>query len=125
MQIGIRTAYTTQYPDPICFEAGAEIRVERGDPDFPGWYWCRVPSGKEGWVHQSFLTATTGTVTALHAYTAKELTVTAGERGTLIRVLDGWAFVLLENGEEGWIPETHIGPIPSAPSGGGGIAPTE
>ena len=125
MRVEITTAWTSHYPDPVQFDAGAEIQVERGDAEYPGWYWCRVPSGKEGWVHQSFLSATAGTVTALETYTARELTVCQGVCGDLMRVLDGWAWIRLETGDEGWIPESHVRPIPSDPSGGGETVPRE
>ncbi len=111
MRIEITTAYSSQYPDPICFEAGEMVQVERGDPDFPGWFWCRSKSGKEGWVHQSFLAADSGSTTSIDAYTARELTVTGGEHGNLLRTLAGWAYIRLDGGEEGWIPQSHTTPI--------------
>jgi hypothetical protein len=112
MSIEVTTAYTSQYPDPICFEAGATVEVGRSEADWPGWFWCRVQTGKEGWVHQSFLAASAGTTTSTHAYTARELTVAVGERGTLIRDLDGWVYIRLDSGDEGWIPRSHAMPIP-------------
>lgn len=108
MSIEVTKAYASQYPDPICFEVNATIQFDREDPEFPGWFWCRLPSGKEGWVHRSFLAASLGTTMAIRAYSAKELTAAAGERGTLLHLLDGWAFVRLESGGEGWIPEDHL-----------------
>jgi SH3-like domain-containing protein len=107
MFVEVTTAYTAQYPDPICFDAGVEVEVGRCDPESPGWFWCRAPSGKEGWVHHSFLAASAGTTTSLRAYTARELTVAVGERGTLIRSLDGWLYIRLDAGGEGWIPQSY------------------
>ena len=101
-------AYTAQYPDPISFEEGATVQVEHDDPEHPGWYWCRVASGKAGWVHRSFLDACRGTTTGLRAYSAKELTVAGGERGTAIRQLDGWVYIRLDGGSEGWLPQDNI-----------------
>ena len=111
MSIEITTTHTSQYPDPICFAAGEAVQVGRSDPQYPGWLWCRASSGKEGWVHHSFLAAQQGTTTSTHAYTARELTVAGGERGTLIRDLDGWVYVRLETGEEGWVPQSHTRPV--------------
>jgi len=108
MFVEIIKAYTSQYPDPICFDAGAAVQVERDDLEYPGWFWCRMPSGKEGWVHRSFLAACAGTTTSVRAYSAKELTVTGGEHGKLIQLLDGWAYIRLDTGDEGWIPQSHI-----------------
>ena len=108
MSVEVTNAYTSQYPDPICFETGAELEVKRGDPQYPGWFWCREASGKEGWVHQSFLTACTGTTTSIRAYSARELTAVVGERGLLVELLDGWAYIRLDSGREGWIPKEHV-----------------
>ena len=108
MFVEVIKAYTSQYPDPICFDAGAVVQVEREDPECPGWFWCRAPSGKTGWVHRTFLAACAGTTTSVHAYSARELTVAGGERGTLIRSLDGWACIRLGTGAEGWIPQSHV-----------------
>ncbi len=108
MRLKITQPYTTQYPDPISFDAGAILKVERGDAVYPGWYWCHAPSGKTGWVHHSFLAASSGTTTSLRAYSAKELTVTGGEQGAILQQLDGWAYIRLDTGAEGWLPTSHI-----------------
>jgi len=31
MSIEVTKAYTSQYPDPICFDAGTVVQVERDD----------------------------------------------------------------------------------------------
>jgi len=111
MLIQITQPYTAQYPDPICFDAGANLKVEHEDTEYPGWFWCHAPSGKSGWVHSSFLVACSGTTTSLCAYSANELTVTSGEHGTLIQQLDGWAQIRLDTGAEGWLPTSHIHPL--------------
>ena len=108
MQVTITRAYTSQYSDPICFEANVAVEVERADSEYPGWFWCRAPSGREGWVHRSFLAAGAGTTTSVRAYSARELKVKGGERGTLIEQLDGWVCIRLETGDEGWVPESHV-----------------
>ena len=114
MLVAITKAYTAQYPDPIRFDAGEMVQVERGDPEYPGWFWCRAGSGREGWVHRSFLSGCAGTTTSVRAYSARELTVAEGERGVLLDLLDGWAFIRLDTGDEGWIPEGNVG-LTSAP----------
>ena len=107
--------YTAQYPDPISFDDGAIVQVEHDDPEYPGWFWCRVASGKAGWVHRSFLDACRGTTTGLRAYSAKELTVAGGERGTAIRQLDGWVYIRLDTGTEGWLPLDNMRVAASGP----------
>ena len=77
--------YTAQYDDPISFDAGVAVQVLHGDSEFRGWFWCRAPSGKEGWVHQSFLDDAAGTTKSTQAYSARELSVSGGERGCVLR----------------------------------------
>lgn len=108
MFVTVTKSYASQYPDPISFEARVTVHVERADTEYPDWFWCRALSGKEGWVHRSFLAACSGPTTSLQAYSAKELTAAAGDRGTLIQLLDGWAYLRLERGDEGWIPQSHL-----------------
>src|SRR5215475_4576489 len=94
----MREAYSGQYSDPIRFRAGEPVQVEEADPEFPEWYWCRAQDGREGWVHASLLSRHAGEALGLEDYSARELTVAAGERGRVIRVLGGWAFLELDDG---------------------------
>lgn len=112
----VREAYTAQYGDPIAFRHGDSIQVQRADAEFTEWFWCRGLDEKEGWVHRSFLSQSSGSAVALSDYSAKELTVAAGERARMIRVLDGWAFVELERGEVGWVPERVLETSTSSPA---------
>ena len=100
--------YAAQYSDPIEFGSGTALQVEREDPEYPGWLWCRAPSGKQGWVHHSFIDRNGNDATAVAAYTAQELTVAEGIRGRVIHSLDGWAYLELDSGQKGWLPETHL-----------------
>ncbi|QJE95593.1 GNAT family N-acetyltransferase [Luteolibacter luteus] len=113
----VTKAYVAQYPDPIRFGAGDAVRVERADPEFPGWFWCSTPDGGAGWVHGSFLAAQSGDTTSLVNYSSKELTVVGGEEGESIHVLDGWVLVKLFRGEVGWIPEAHFVHHPAEEAG--------
>src|SRR6266550_8567915 len=75
----ILETYTAQYADPIAFCAGEAVHVGRADSEFPEWFWCRGSDGREGWVHFSYLSHTTGQATAVRDYSAQELTVAAVE----------------------------------------------
>lgn len=103
-------AYAAQYGDPIALQQGDRVEVQRADAEFTEWLWCRGPNAKEGWVDRSFLSQASGAATALSDYSAKELTVAAGERGRRIRLLDGWASVKLDGGRIGWVPERVLRP---------------
>jgi len=101
----VREAYAAQYQDPIAFRCGDEVQVGRPDTRFTEWFWCRGPDGKEGWVHRSFLALSGGRAVATSGYSARELTVSVGDRGQVVRILDGWAYLQLENNRAGWVPE--------------------
>jgi hypothetical protein len=101
-------SYVAQYANPIEFAAGEWIEVEREDPEYPGWWWCRASSGKEGWVHCSFLGRSGKSAKGLSAYSARELSVVGGERGRIVHWLAGWVCLRLESGLQGWLPETHV-----------------
>jgi hypothetical protein len=107
-RVVIIEAYRAQYGDPIAFCAGETVDVHRADSDFPQWFWCRGPDGKEGWVHFSYLSQTTGQAKAVCDYSAQELTVAAGDEARLIRALGGWAYLALDDGGSGWVPEKII-----------------
>jgi hypothetical protein len=97
--------YTAQYTDPIGFRCGDVIQVERPDSEFTEWFWCRGPDRREGWVHRSFLSQSCGRAIATGDYSARELTVSVGDRGHVIRALNGWAYLQLEDDRAGWVPE--------------------
>jgi len=103
----VREAYSGQYNDPIRFRAGETVQVGQADPDYPEWYWCRGPDGREGWVHASLLSLHADAAVGLEDYSARELTVAAGEGGRVLRVLGGWVLLELDDGRTGWVPE-HI-----------------
>ena len=101
-------AYRAQYDNPIALRAGETVDVQSADSDFPEWFWCRGPDGKEGWVHSSYLSQTTGQAKAVRDYSAQELTVAAGDEARLIRTLGGWAELALNDGRIGWVPDNII-----------------
>ena len=101
-------AHSATYADPISIMQGESVEVESPDSKFPTWYWCRNDAGKKGWVHESFLAATTGQTVGIRSYNARELTVAVGVEAVAVEQLGGWLYVRLNGGEEGWIPESCI-----------------
>jgi hypothetical protein len=106
-RVVIIETYRAQYGDPIAFRAGETVDVQHADPDFSEWFWCRGPDGKQGSVHFSYLSQTTGQATAVRDYSAQELTIAAGDEA-LIRTLGGWAYLALNDGRFGWVPDNII-----------------
>jgi SH3-like domain-containing protein len=109
----VTRTHSATYADPISFVKGERVEVGKADTEFPNWYWCRNGSGKEGWVHASLLVATTRQTVAACNYNAQELTVAAGQEATVLKQLDGWLYVRLGGGDEGWIPESCVRSAPT------------
>ena len=107
-RVVVRSTYESQYSDPIAFRAGDDVHVHRADPEFPEWYWCTGPAGKEGWVHEAYLSRRAGVAAALEDYSARELNERAGACGRLLRLLGGWAYIELDDGRAGWVPDRII-----------------
>jgi SH3-like domain-containing protein len=98
--------YVAQYSDPIMGRAGARLVVLRGDDEYPGWWWCRGPDDREGWVPEAFLRRDGPAATLLRDYDAHELGVRAGQDVQVHETASAWARVTDRAGREGWIP-TH------------------
>ena len=81
-EVMVREAYAAQYADPIALRQGDSVQVQRADAEFVEWLWCRGPDGKEGWVHRSFLSESSGHAIAISDYSAKELTASEGGAGS-------------------------------------------
>ena len=102
--------YVAQYANPIDVAAGAVVRVERNDPEFPGWWWCCASDGRSGWVPTPLLdpTPVAGTLARLRqGYSARELSVQQGEQVSIVSEHAGWLLVRTAAGTTGWIPATH------------------
>ena len=100
--------HAAKYADPIRFRAGEHIFVHRADFEFPGWYWCSLSDGKEGWVHAQFLSQVDGVAIATEDYSALEVTVCVGAAVEVGECVGGWAYVTTDSGTTGWVPETSL-----------------
>ncbi len=107
----VTRAYVAQYADPIAFRVGDRVTVHRADTEYLGWHWCTNDLGKEGWVHESYLSGVQGEVTGIRDYTAAELSVAEADRVIFLDRSNGWVYVERGDGARGWIPESHVSPV--------------
>ena len=110
-QVVVVRDYVAQYPDPIVVGRGAEVLVEREDPEFPGWWWCRAADGRAGWVPVDLLASPPAPGTSVRVvadYSARELTVHAGMSLELLEERAQWILTRAPNGAIGWLPASHI-----------------
>ena len=49
MKLKVIEAHVSDYPNPISFENGQEIRVGKRDTQYEGWVWVTTNDGNEGW----------------------------------------------------------------------------
>lgn len=105
----IKTAYATQYHDPIVMREGESVSIGERDTEFLGWVWCTDSGGKSGWCPERMLRfRDDGTAVFTQDYSARELDVTAGESVVVEHEESGWVWVTRDNGESGWVPSSVI-----------------
>ncbi|WP_108127616.1 SH3 domain-containing protein [Saccharospirillum mangrovi] len=106
----IKTAHRSHYPNPIRFQRGEPLTLGRRDDEYPGWVWTTTTDGNEGWAPLGLMNeAENGrSAIATEDYSARELNTETGERVTLLREMNNWAWVEREGGEQGWVPVTTL-----------------
>lgn len=105
--------YTTEFPDPITFQAGEEISVSEqisnwNDNPAWRWVWCTDARGKSGWTPSIFFEARGQTAIALRDYAATELSASVGETLSITDAYGGWFWCINQHGKHGWIPQDHV-----------------
>lgn len=107
--------YQAEYPDPISVSAGEIFQVSEkvsfwnSNPDWV-WVWCTDQRGKQGWVPKTVITLNSDgrTGTVCYPYTARELTIAAGEELVAHQEESGWLWCTNQQGKSGWVPLEHI-----------------
>jgi SH3-like domain-containing protein len=89
---------------------GDRVQVGRDDPEFPGWWWCTGPDGRQGWVPEQLLQRQGTHATMLRSYTARELSVRAGADVSVGETMHGWVWATDIDGRSGWIPLSCLCP---------------
>jgi len=94
------------YPEPIELAAGDTVVVGRRDEEWPDFVWCDASTGRSGWVPAAFLdTPNAAEATAIRAYSARELTVAAGEQVEVLESAAGWSWCRTATSTAGWVPD--------------------
>lgn len=109
-------AYETPYPDPLQAKAGERFTFERKETEWEGWLWCTDASGQSAWVPENWLRLDEGTCVLQRDYTARELSVAAGELIRADFIESDWVFGSKASGERGWVPLSHLSPIAQEPA---------
>lgn len=106
----VTRAWRAVYRLPLVLHPGEVVEIGKVDPQWPGWVWCTTADDQGGWVPEQYLLRTEdgNHGIALQAYDARELTVRRGESLVLEAYESGWYWALNQDGDSGWVPETHL-----------------
>ena len=107
-RVRVITDYCSAYPEPLEVRAGEVVLVGQRDSEWPAFLWCAAADGRGGWVPEGILVREGEQAVVREDYSARELTVTAGATVMVVRREGGWAWVLNEAGDTGWVPERHL-----------------
>jgi hypothetical protein len=111
MELGVTDCVARQAATPLAASEGATLAIHDRESEWHGWIWCVTAAGTGGWVPEAWVERHgDGTCTLLRDYTARELTVRAGERVTASLTESGWAWVTNEAASSGWVPLAHLAP---------------
>ena len=106
----VREAYDAAYPDPLVVEKGDRLVFERRPSEWSGWIWCTDAGGKGGWVPEAWVAIDGARCTMTRDYSARELTVGAGDVLKASMEVSGWVWCIGRRGDAGWVPLDHLEP---------------
>lgn len=96
--------YQSAYPDPIILKEGVVLTTSTRETDWPGWIWCTTASGESRWVPDKYLKRSKGQTVMCHDYNPLELSVQVDELLTAYEHINGWAWCVNINHQQGWVP---------------------
>ena len=113
MRMEVINDYVFDNPNPIELIIGDTVRLgEKTDPNgpYPNWIFCTSErTGRTGWVAENILSIKDGAGVAAQDYTAKEMSVAAGEIVDAMYELNGWYWCArVKDADEGWVAKDNL-----------------
>jgi uncharacterized protein YgiM (DUF1202 family) len=96
--------YRAAYPEPLVVSKGERVTIIPKESEWAGWVWCVDKNGIGGWVPEKYLEIKDDKGIFRRDYSAKELSVTAGEELKIIEEEGGWGWCENGKGGQGWAP---------------------
>ena len=103
-------SHTPELNDGISCSADEVVAFERRDTSYPGWIWCTDDQGRQAWVPEAYVSISGESCRFVRDYISKELEIQEGETVSIVEVVSGWARVLNERDEKGWVPFECLAP---------------
>lgn len=103
--------HRSEYTAPFFVRAGTILIAEEKESEWEGWVWCRTPDNVYKWYPQGYikeLVEKPSQFELIRDYNAKEIPVKAGEKVTIQFEESEWAWVLDQEGNEGWVPLDNL-----------------
>jgi hypothetical protein len=106
-------SHSSNYSDPIVVRKGEQVMVGEiynGAENWPDWRFCsKINESQKGWIPEQLLSiGDNNDGTVKEDYSAKELSVEAGQKVTVREKLNGWMWCQTPDGDEGWIPVENL-----------------
>ncbi len=96
--------YQSAYPNPIILKQGETVTTSTRQTDWPGWVWCTTASGESRWVPDVYLEQPGRQAVMRCDYNPIELSVQVDELLTVCEQVNGWAWCININHQQGWVP---------------------
>ncbi len=112
MKYRVVIGHESECLEPIVLSQGNELAVGQrydGDEGWEGWYWCRRQQ-QQGWVPEQLIDWIEGASGLIKEdYDSSEMTVAPGQVIVGSRMMNGWVWATIENGDEsGWVPLRNL-----------------
>ncbi len=89
---------------------GDIVAFQRKESSFLGWIWCTDDHGRQAWVPEAYVSISGENCRFVRDYNSRELEAQEGETVSILEVVSGWAWVLNERDEKGWVPLKCLAP---------------
>lgn len=96
--------HNSEFPNPIKLKKDQIVKTISKQTTYPGWIWCINTENISGWVPEKYLILKDNSATANRDYDATEMTVSSGQKLTLLIKEAEWGWCQNSEGEFGWVP---------------------
>lgn len=107
-KLRVTKAHKASFSYSVVFKKGDKVKVGRGDPEMPGWYWCEDKDGVWSWIPEEYLDVNGVEGTLTHGYDTTELSVDFGDSLDWLAEVKFWTLCRTADGRVGWVPTVNV-----------------